>query len=120
ARNRGWQTAQAAIIAFTDDDTVAGQRGLVEGLQARGKGSDAATGSILMPLPRQAADIEKDAAGLTRAEFVTANCFVRREVLLAVHGFDERFGMAWREDSDLHFTLLEQGFNIVRAPNAVV
>ena len=51
-------------------------------------------------------DYERDAAGLEGAEFVTANCFCRRDVLEAVGGFDERFAAAWREDSDLHFTLL--------------
>ena len=49
-----------------------------------------------------------------RAEFVTANCFCRREVLEAVGGFDERFTAAWREDSDLHFRLLDTGGTIVR------
>ena len=44
-----------------------------------------------------------------RGEFVTANCFYRRDVLEAVGGFDERFRAPWREDSDLFFTLLERG-----------
>jgi cellulose synthase/poly-beta-1,6-N-acetylglucosamine synthase-like glycosyltransferase len=55
-----------------------------------------------------------------RAEFVTANCFVRHDVLENVGGFDERYAAAWREDSDLQFTLLERGFRIGRAPRAVV
>lgn len=120
ARNRGWQSAHASIIAFTDDDTVPDSHWLFEGLQVMQKDVDAATGCIVMPLPDKPADIEQDAARLTRAEFVTANCFIRREALLAVHGFDERFGMAWREDSDLHFALLKAGFSITRAPRAVV
>ena len=38
----------------------------------------------------------------------------------AIGGFDERFPEAWREDSDLQFTLLEQGYTIKPAPQAVV
>src|SRR5205085_6758012 len=35
-------------------------------------------------------------------------------------GFDERFTSAWREDSDLHFRLLEQEACIRKVPEAVV
>jgi GT2 family glycosyltransferase len=41
-------------------------------------------------------------------------------VFQAVGGFDERYAAAWREDSDLQFTLLERGYRIGRAPRAVV
>jgi GT2 family glycosyltransferase len=57
---------------------------------------------------------------LADAEFVTANCFCRRVALELVGGFDERFTMAWREDSDLQFSLLERGVAIVQVPEAVV
>lgn len=120
ARNRGWRHASAPVIAFTDDDTVADPAWLAAGLAAMAGGADAATGRILMPLPDRPSDIELDAAGLTRAEFVTANCFIRRSILESVDGFDERFSMAWREDSDLHFTLLEGGCRIVHSPDALV
>lgn len=120
ARNRGWECASGAIIAFTDDDTVPDAAWLERGLSAMSSGADAATGRIEMPLPEAPTDLELDAAGLTRAEFVTANCFVRREVLQAVGGFDERFSLAWREDSDLHFKLIEGGYTIVRVDSALV
>jgi GT2 family glycosyltransferase len=35
-------------------------------------------------------------------------------------GFDERFELAWREDSDLHFRLLEAGARIALEPRAIV
>ena len=120
ARNRGWRSAISPVIAFTDDDTVPAPYWLAEGLQAMSSGAAAATGRIEMPLPDNPSDIQLDAAGLTTAEFVTANCFVRRDVLDDVGGFDERFSMAWREDSDLHFTLIEGGYTIVHAPAALV
>lgn len=120
ARNAGWRAARGEIIAFTDDDTVPDRNWLLEGLRALVDGASAATGRVEMPLPEHPTDYEKDAAGLTRAEFVTANCFVRRDVLERIGGFDERFTSAWREDSDLHFRLLEAGCRIERAPDAIV
>lgn len=107
ARNRGWRLARGAVIAFTDDDTVPQPNWLREGLAAMTPERVAVAGSIEMPLPAAPTDYEMNESGLTRAEFVTANCFVRREALEAVGGFDERFTAAWREDSDLQFMLME-------------
>lgn len=119
ARNVGWRASQAEVIAFTDDDCLPEPGWLRAGLAALGA-SDAATGKVIMPLPDRPTDYERDAAGLTRAEFVTANCFCRRAALEAIGGFDERFTAAWREDSDLQLSLLERGLRIVPAPEAVV
>jgi GT2 family glycosyltransferase len=83
-------------------------------------GLAAVTGRVVVPLPPAPTDYERDTAGLEGAEFVTANCFCRRDVLARLRGFDERFTAAWREDSDLHFALLEAGERIVKAPDAVV
>lgn len=120
ARNAGWRAARGEIVAFTDDDTIPDRGWLLAGLRALAGGASAVTGRVEMPLPPRPTDYEKDAAGLTRAEFVTANCFVRRDVLERIGGFDERFTSAWREDSDLHFRLIEAGFRIERAPDALV
>jgi glycosyltransferase involved in cell wall biosynthesis len=125
ARNRGWEAADSPIIAFTDDDTVPAPDWLVEGYQViiASPRYLAATGRVVVPLPkdRRPTDYEKDLAQLGTAEFVTANCFVRRSALEAIGGFDERFTSAWREDSDLQFTLMKSlPGEIVRAPRAVV
>lgn len=125
ARNRGWRSAVGPIIAFTDDDTIAEPNWLEKGLQAM---SDpkviAASGGVVMPLPEIPTDYEKNESGLCQAEFVTANCFVRKDVLQEVGGFDERFKMAWREDSDLHFSLLKyakrRNLKLVQAREAIV
>jgi GT2 family glycosyltransferase len=119
ARNRGWRQARAAIVAFTDDDTEPHPRWLENGLKAIAA-ADAVCGRMIMPIPATPTDYERDAQGLERSEFVTANCFVRRALLERIGGFDEGFRMAWREDSDLHFRLLRCGARIVRAPDAVV
>jgi len=120
ARNSGWRAARAPLIAFTDDDTVADSRWLTSGVGALATGADAAAGRIVMPLPDTPTDYELDASGLTRAEFATANAFVRRSRLAAMNGFDERFTSAWREDSDLQFAIMQAGGRIVQAHDAVV
>ncbi len=119
ARNRGWRCARTPVIAFTDDDTRPATGWLREGLAAL-NGFDAAAGRILVPVPGDPTDYERDAAGLANADFVTANCFVRTAMLRAVGGFDERYRMAWREDSDLCFELRHRGARIGCATRAVV
>lgn len=120
ARNRGWRLASAAIVAFTDDDTEPDARWLEEGLRAFRPGVDVVCGRMVMPLSERPTDYERDASALERSEFVTANCLCRRSALERLQGFDERFRLAWREDSDLQFRLLESGACIVRVPGAVV
>ena len=120
ARNVGWRAARCPIIAFTDDDCIPQPAWLRQGLAAMEESVAAVAGKVVMPLPARPTDYERDSAGLTQGEFVTANCFCRREVLEAIGGFDERFTSAWREDSDLHFSLLERGYAIRTAPEAVV
>lgn len=120
ARNTGWDVALGKIIAFTDDDTIPTRNWLEQGMSAMSAGAAAVWGHVEVPLPAHPSDAERNTAGLHGAEFITANCFVQREVLAAVGGFDERFLRAWREDSDLYFTLLERGYEVKPAPRAVV
>lgn len=120
ARNRAWQAARGEIIAFTDDDTLAAPDWLRRGSEAFRDGVAGVAGRIVVPLPKRPTDFERNMAGLERGEFVTANCFYRRDALEAVGGFDERFTAPWREDADLFFTLLERGYRLEWAPEAVV
>ena len=120
ARNVGWRAARGEAIAFTDDDCIPDPRWLAAGLAGFRAGVEAVSGRVVVPLPDRPTDYEQDAAGLEGAEFVTANCFCRRDVLEAVGGFDERFAGAWREDSDLHFALLGRGGRIAHVPGAIV
>lgn len=125
ARNVGWRAAQGRLVAFTDDDTQPEPDWLREGLAALSRHADwvAAAGQVKVPCDgdrqRRPTDHELMTRGLETAEFVTANAFVRREALEALGGFDERFLRAWREDSDLHFRLMQLG-PVGRAPLAVV
>jgi GT2 family glycosyltransferase len=121
ARNAGWRRAAAPLIAFTDDDTMPTTTWLERGVDMlRGGRVAAVSGRVVVPLRRQPTDYERDTASLETAGFVTANCFVRREVLRVVGGFDEQFAIAWREDTDLYFRLLDQRLEIAHASAAVV
>lgn len=120
ARNFGWRHAQGSIIAFTDDDCVPTPSWLSSGITAFDEHLSALYGKIVMPLPPNPTDYELDASRLQYAGFVTANCFVRREALEAQGGFDENFTAAWREDSDLLFSLLENNRMVGHATDAVV
>jgi GT2 family glycosyltransferase len=73
-----------------------------------------------VPLPENPTDSQVNVAGLAKGEFVTANCCVVKSRLEDINGFDERFYKAWREDSDLYFTLLERRVKMRFIPEAVV
>jgi GT2 family glycosyltransferase len=122
ARNTGWRAARGSVIAFTDDDCLPDRGWLAAGVGVLERDPElaAVTGQVVVPLPARPTDCERDTAGLERAEFVTANCFCRCDVLDRLGGFDERFTAAWREDSDLHFRLLEAGAKLLKVPDAVV
>lgn len=120
ARNRGWEIAHGEIVAFTDDDTVPTPDWLAAATAALHDNVAGAWGRIVVPLTGVPTDYERDIANLEHAEGATANCFYRREALAAIGGFDERFTSAWREDSDMLFSLLESNCLVVYAPQAVV
>lgn len=122
ARNVGWQAARGELVAFTDDDTVPARDWLAEGEKVMRVHPDwvAVCGRVSVPMPGEPTDHARMTAGLAKAEFVTANAFVRRWALQEVNGFDERFARAWREDSDLQFRLMTQVGHVGRASRAEV
>ncbi|WP_343673567.1 glycosyltransferase [Chitinophaga sp.] len=121
ARNKGWKAAVAPLIAFTDDDTLPDSRWLSSFLNAwDGHQAMAFTGKVVVPVSKDPTDYERNTARLATADFVTANCAVAKVALAALHGFDERFSIAWREDSDLEFRLLALKVPVVKIPDAVV
>lgn len=120
ARNMGWRIGRADIIAFTDDDTVPSPGWLSCGLAPFRAGADVVCGRVDIPLPPLPTDQQREAARRALAEFSTANCFIRKDLLASLGGFDETFRYAWREDADLYFRLLDRRAAIVRAPHALV
>lgn len=122
ARNVGWRAARAELIAFTDEDTVPASAWLAEGERVMARHPDwvAMCGRVSVPVRGEITDYVRMTAGLTTAEFATANAFVRRWALDEVHGFDERFTRAGLEDSDLQFRLMKEVGHVGRSARAEV
>jgi glycosyltransferase involved in cell wall biosynthesis len=123
ARNVGWQHAVSTLVAFTDDDCIPDQNWLKEIHElyiTTALSSVAFTGKTIVPVSHVPTDYEKNIAHLSGAEFITANCVISKEALQKVGGLDERFTMAWREDSDLQFRLIEQNIPIIKNEKAIV
>jgi glycosyltransferase involved in cell wall biosynthesis len=121
ARNYGWPLAVGELIAFTDDDCVPDANWLNCLLNAyKGEMLAAYTGSIFVPVPDKPTDFARNTANLEKAAFVTANCCITKQALLVTGGFDERFFMAWREDTDLEFKLLSNNIPVKEVKAALV
>ena len=121
ARNYGWLIAKGKLIAFTDDDCLPDKDWLKDVWSSyNGEEDIAFAGKVEVPLPEFPTDFELNTSRLAKAGFITANCICSKSALLKVGGFDERFRMAWREDSDLEFKLLSENFPVKRLDNALV
>lgn len=132
ARNHGWRSAATTWIAFLDDDVHPGPNWLA---QLADDIADAArqstngalvvagtAGGIVVPLPsdRRPTDWERNTAGLEKAYWATADMAYRRDVLIEVAGFDERFPRAYREDADLALRVRDAGYALVRGRRHIV
>lgn len=123
ARNFGLLLSRGVVVAFTDDDCIPAAGWLTamwSAYQKENKKDIAFSGATLVPIQEKPTDYERNISNLGTAEFITANCACSREALYRVGGFDERFTMAWREDSDLHFKLIEADIPMVKVHNAIV
>ncbi|KZS62814.1 HAD-IIIA family hydrolase [Mycobacterium ostraviense] len=120
ARNVGWRAATTRWVCFLDDDVVPGPRWRSE-LAADVAAADAAgaVGSqavIEVPAARSGrpTDDDRRTLRLASARWITADMAYRRDALVAVGGFDERFPRAYREDSDLAVRIVAAGGHITR------
>ncbi|MCE7062160.1 glycosyltransferase family 2 protein [Dyadobacter sp. CY343] len=123
ARNYGWKHSTGELVAFTDDDCIPSPgwlAGLWHSYMHSLKEVIAFTGKVEVPVPEKPTDYEKNVSHLSTAEFITANCACTRAALERVKGFDEDFPVAWREDSDLQFRLLENEVPIIQIQEAMV
>lgn len=120
ARNHGWQIARGAIIAFTEEDAIPAADWLKQGLQAFDGTTQAVRGSVFNTYSAVPTEQEQERTTWKNSEFASFNCFCLRRVLEDLGGFDERFGNAGCDDTDLYLRLLEANATIGEAPLAVV
>jgi hypothetical protein len=125
ARNLGWRTAKAPLIAFTDDDCEATPGWLEALLAAAATNPGAIVQGPTLPNPSETADGGNFPHTLTRTElgpmFETANILYPRALLDRVGGFDEEaYSGPAGEDTDLAWTAMQTGARPVWAPGAIV
>lgn len=116
ARNLGWRSARAPIIAFTDEETVPTPGWLAQGLAGLTDKVDVVCGRLDTSPAARSGQLEQAAGDA----FSVANCFCRKTLLERLKGFDERFEQAAHCEADLHFRLLALDARIVHAPEARV
>jgi HAD superfamily hydrolase (TIGR01662 family) len=119
ARNVGWQATRSPWVVFVDDDVVlpSGWSEAVLGdltTAAADVGGVQARIDVPLPTDRRPTDWERGTAGLETAAWATAEMAYRREALVEVGGFDERFPRAYREDADLALRVRRAGFELTR------
>jgi GT2 family glycosyltransferase len=114
ARNVGWRATDAEWVVFLDDDVLPDRRWRVDLAADLERDAAAVQGRITVPLPRGRAptDWERQVAGLVGAAWITADMAYRRDVLVEVGGFDERFPRAYREDTDLAIRVRRRGHRL--------
>lgn len=120
ARNAGLAAAAAPVIAFTDADCEVAPDWLARALARLDAEPDVAgvegrtdPKGTVGTLTHQ---MRNESGGL----FMTCNMIYRRAALERAGGFDERFRLAFLEDSDLAFGVQEGGGAIVFDPDVIV
>jgi GT2 family glycosyltransferase len=120
ARNRGWRSCDASLIAFVDDDCVPAPGWLAALVDRAGDGGVVVQGRVepaepMRPFTRSL--VVPDGPG---PWFETANIAYPRSVLEAVGGFDEDTFPYVGEDTDLAWRAKATGASFAFAPDALV
>lgn len=139
ARNRAIQEASSPLVLFLDDDIVASPELVSQHVARHAQVDDPMLGilgrvewapelkitAFMRWLDRSGLQFAYDTwlrAGPIEppyAAFYTANLSARRELLLALGGFDERFPYPAYEDIELAWRLTERGFRMEYDPDLI-
>jgi len=129
ARNIGLKNSEGQIVAFIDADEIANEswlrcltEPLLECQEIQGVTGTVTTdmdASLILPIIHAPID----ACRVTPEGVVIAgsgNVAYRKNILLKLGGFDEKFDPRFRGDSDLCLRVLENRFKMVHEPKAIV
>jgi len=120
ARNAGLAEARADVIAFTDADCHVAPDWLERGLAGFATEPDlAGIEGPTVPLG-ETGTLTHQMRNETGGLWMTCNMMYRRAWLDEVDGFDERFRLAFLEDSDVALGVQERGGRIAWDPSVVV
>jgi GT2 family glycosyltransferase len=136
ARNRGWRSARAAAIVFTDDDCEPVAEWLTTLLEAAAGSPGAIVQGKVLPNPDEVTPLGAFTRSLMvtgpSPHYETANILYPRKVLAALDGFDENYGAVKRrwsetsrptgagEDTDLGWRARGAGIETIFSPGALV
>jgi glycosyltransferase involved in cell wall biosynthesis len=124
ARNRGWRTAAAPVVAFTDDDCRPTPAWLEALLTTMGGRRDLVVQGRTAPDPLEREALGPFAKTLTidgpSPHFETCNIAYPKQLLEQIDGFDEGYPAPAGEDSDLGWRATGTGATAVFAADALV
>ena len=120
-RNIGISYSSAEIIAFIDDDCRASSDWIKNGLSFLKSNPQigAVEGKTTIENVKTDNGIHREYRRLENQGFMTNNVFYRKEILNEAGGFDERFTLQ-REDIDLAFTVIKNGYRFAYNENIKV
>ena len=112
-RNKGIIFAKGSICAFIDDDCIPGEKWISKAVEFLDNHPDLAgvEGMTVIDQCDKKAGAYREYKRLENQGYRTNNIFYRRQILLDVNLFDERFTLQ-REDVDLAYSIIEAGFSI--------
>lgn len=121
ARNHALRNSPGPWLAFSDTDCLLDRRYFetLAGLPARFPGAPAVEGAVCPP-PGPKPPFTHSLYNSQGGTFATANMVFHVPSVLGVGGFDEGFGVNYREDTDLALTLLDRLGPIPFCPDLVV
>ena len=124
ARNLGWRSTEAPIVAFLDDDCMAEPGWLAAGLGAMERQPEVGVLQGRTEVPRGVSFDRREDWWVWRVveqpepEFMACNIFYRRAALEAGGGFDETIGW-WGEDTSAGWRVIDAGWGRGYADDAV-
>ena len=119
-RNRGASEARGTWLVFTDDDCLPSRQWMSALWRAAQEGSAHALEGKVISDPAPSNPWDEAPLNLEGGLFWSCNVAVRRDVFLAIGGFDENYRHAAMEDVDLRTTLQAAGRRILFVADAIV